>query len=470
MIEKNNNFCDIAVFGMGTMGSNLARNMANRGIKTLLWNRNLEKAAFIAGENPCFRVAVNPEDVLTLLQPPRKVMLMLPAGQVTTELTDRLKDILEQGDIVINGANSSAEESDILCDSLAQKDILYLGTGISGGAQGALDGPSIMAGGSEKAWKLTAPLLQKCAAAAPDGSKCAAYFGRGGAGHLVKIVHNGIEYAQMEIIAEIYDVLKNGCSASAPVIADFFAEQSQHNRCRSFLTDLTVKILQEKDPETGLWLIDFVADKAESKGTGLTCLGYALQHGIPVPALAQAVQMRQLSASSLWRSSRIPAVCAKTINNREHLLPRAAGRALKAAMLAAFAEGFALLEGIFSAKGMSFSPALAAGTWSSGCIIRSELLELWRNVPTAKDNRVFPATVDNMLLQLVESWQSFSVTAAEYGIPVPAVRSALDYYILSARSDLATALTAAQRDAFGNHLFRRKNSTRYEHHNWRLPL
>ncbi len=463
------NFSDIAILGMGTMGANLARNFVRHGIRTAIWNRTLEKAAFIAGESPFFRVAVTLEELALHLAPPRKVLMMLPAGTPTSETAGELQEILSPGDIIINGANSTAGDSDALRRSLARKGILYVGLGISGGSRGALEGPSFMAGGSREGWEATAPLLLKCAAESPSGSKCAAYFGEGGAGHLVKIVHNGIEYAQMEIIAEICDFLRRSYGAGAPMIADFLQEQSARHNFRSYLVDLTVNIMQEEDPESPGWLIDHIADQAGSKGTGTACLQYALQAGFPLPAMTQALLMRQLSASSRWRTHRIPAA-ESTFITGDSISADCIGRGMKAAMLETFAEGMALLDTIFADSALPLDMALLANVWSNGCIIRSELLEIWKNLQfPVQANTIFPPQLDNMLMTLLPSWKQLILTGISCNIPMPALTAAWEYYLLSGRSELPTYVTAAQRDAFGSHMFKRKGENKYQHHNWRLP-
>ncbi|MGA2263770.1 MAG: NADP-dependent phosphogluconate dehydrogenase, partial [Acidobacteriota bacterium] len=370
--------CDIGVVGLGVMGSNLALNMERHGFRIAGYDLDAAKANAFAGGPAAGKnvmLAESPEELMALLQKPRRVLMMVPAGPPVDSAIAHLKGHLEAGDILIDGGNSFFLDTERRGKQLAAEGFQYVGIGVSGGEEGALWGPSIMPGGQREAWEALAPILRAIAAKADDGEPCVEYMGPGAAGHYVKMVHNGIEYGDMQLIAETYDVLSRGLGLSASQLHEVFAEWNA-GELKSYLIEITADVLAKADPESGRPMVDVILDEAQQKGTGKWTSQNALDVGAPIPTINAAVESRIISALKPQRviASRVLRGPAPEYAGDPQWLIDAARDALYASKITSYAQGLGLLRLASDEYGFGLRPGDIAKIWRAGCIIRANLL------------------------------------------------------------------------------------------------
>ena len=472
----------IGVVGLGVMGANLARNIASRGFPVAGYDLDAAKtSAFASGQSKDTGIgsADAPERLMAVLERPRRVLMMVPAGAAVDSVIAHLRPHLDREDILIDGGNSFFRDTDRRADDLAAAGFRFVGMGVSGGEEGALRGPSMMPGGPREAWDALSPILRAMAAKAEDGDPCVAYMGPRGAGHYVKMVHNGIEYGDMQLIAEVYDVLSRGAGMSARAIADIFSEWNE-GELRSYLIEITAHVLERMDQETGKPLVDLILDEAQQKGTGKWMSQNAFDVGAPIPTVNAAVEARLLSALKSERVTASRVLQGPVPSDASTAAPdpsRAGGdrlvtcarHALHASKIISYAQGMALLRLASHEYKYDIDLAEVARIWRAGCIIRAALLSDIR----AAFNRN-PALVNLMLddsfsKALAAAQQALRVvvqTAVAAGIPVPALSASLAYYDAYRSARLPANLTQAQRDFFGAHTYRRIDRDGVFHTEW----
>ncbi len=463
---------DIGLIGLAVMGENLVLNMESKGFTVAVFNRTVEKVdRFInsgaKGKNIIGTHSV--KEFIDSLKSPRKVMLMVKAGQAVDDFIEKIIPYLEKGDIIIDGGNSHFPDTIRRTKYLESKELLFIGTGVSGGEEGALKGPSIMPGGSPEAWKHVKPILQKICAMTND-EPCCQWIGSDGAGHFVKMVHNGIEYGDMQLICEAYFLMKNALGMEAPEQHKIFAEWNK-GELDSYLIEITRDILSKTDSDTGKPLVEVILDTAGQKGTGKWTSQAALDLGTPAQTIAEAVFARCISAIKEERvnaSSVLNGPSEKYKGNKEEFVNAIKG-ALYASKVCSYAQGYALMKAAAKEYGWNLNFGEIALMWRGGCIIRARFL--------GEIKKVFDKTPDlpNLLLdsyfkKIVEknqdNWRKVVATAVELGIPVPAFSSALAYFDSYRRENLPANLLQAQRDYFGAHTYKRIDKEGTFHTDW----
>ncbi|MDB2685937.1 decarboxylating NADP(+)-dependent phosphogluconate dehydrogenase [Mariniblastus sp.] len=465
---------DIGLIGLAVMGENLVLNMANNDFHVAVYNRTTSKVDnFIAGrakDKPIVGTH-SLEELCSKLKRPRRVMIMVKAGAAVDAVIEGLLPFLEPGDIIIDGGNSEFPDSIRRTSDLAEKEILFIGTGVSGGEEGALKGPSIMPGGNPDAWEHVKPILQAIAAKTDKGEPCCDWVGSGGAGHFVKMVHNGIEYGDMQMICEIYDMMKNGLGMSNEEMHQVFAKWND-GVLDSYLVEITRDILGYKD-EDGVETVDLILDKAGQKGTGKWTAISALDIGQPLTLIGEAVFARCLSA---LKDERVAA--AKVLDGPDtkfegdkQTMVDDLEQALYASKIVSYAQGYQLMRAISDEKGWGLNYGAIALMWREGCIIRSVFLNNIRDA-FGKDAKLTNLLLDQFFQDAVEnaqaSWRRVVSTAVTLGIPMPAIGAALAYYDGYRTERLPANLLQAQRDYFGAHTYERVDKERGEffHTNW----
>jgi 6-phosphogluconate dehydrogenase len=465
--------CDIGVVGLGVMGSNLALNMERHGFRVAGYDLDAAKAqAFAAGvaAGKNVELAESPVGLTAILQKPRRILLMVPAGKAVDSAIAHLEGHLEPADILIDGGNSFFLDTERRSVALAAKGLNYVGTGVSGGEQGALWGPSIMPGGQVEAWEALAPILRAIAAKAEDGAPCVEYMGPGGAGHFVKMVHNGIEYGDMQLIAESYDLLSRGLGLTAKELHEIFDEWNQ-GELKSYLIEITATVLAAVDPDTGRPLVDVILDEAQQKGTGKWMSQNALDVGAAIPTINAAVESRIISAMKTERvaASRVLQGPATQYSGDRQRLIDAVRDALYASKITSYAQGLGLLRVASAEYRYDLKPASIARIWRAGCIIRASLLG---DIMSAfeRDPGLGNLLVDRAFADAVErrqaSWRFVVQTAVGLGIPTLAMSSSLAYFDAYRSDRLPANLTQAQRDYFGAHTYRRVDKPGVFHTEW----
>ena len=464
---------DIGVVGLGVMGANLALNMERNGFRIAGYDLEPAKGqAFVGGPAAGRQVelAASPDALMAMLKRPRRVLMMVPAGAAVDSAIAHLKPHLQPGDILIDGGNSWFLDTERRGTELAGGGFHYIGTGVSGGEQGALWGPAIMPGGQHEAWEAMAPILRAIAAKADDGEPCVDYMGPGGAGHYVKMVHNGIEYGDMQLIAEAYDLLARGLRLPAREISAIFQEWNAGD-LRSYLVEITAEVLARTDPESGRPLVDLILDEAQQKGTGKWTSQHAFDIGAPIPTINAAVESRILSALKAERvhASRILRGPSPHYHGKKARLVDAVRAALYASKVTSYAQGFGLLKLASAEYTWDLQPVRIAKIWRAGCIIRASLLG---DIMAAFQRE---AALPNLLLdeafrQAVDSrqgsWRFVVQVAVEMGIPVPAIAASLAYFDAYRSERLPANLTQGQRDYFGAHTYRRLDKPGVFHTEW----
>ncbi len=467
--------CDIGLIGLAVMGQNLVLNMNDHGFKVAVFNRTVSKVDdFLANEAKGTQVvgAHSIEEFVRLLKRPRRVMLMVKAGSTVDQMIDHITPLLEAGDIVIDGGNSLYTDSTRRTKALAEKGILFIGTGVSGGEEGARRGPSIMPGGNPEAWPHVKPIFQAIAAKVDDGAPCCDWVGEEGAGHYVKMVHNGIEYGDMQLICEAYDLLQRGLGLSADELHAIFAEWNK-GELDSYLIDITQQIFTKKDDD-GAPLVDKILDTAGQKGTGKWTVISALDEGQPVTLIGESVFARCLSALKDER------VQAEKVLQGPKAAPQVADRAkfiedvrraLFCSKIISYAQGYMLLRAAGQEFGWNLNMGGIALMWRGGCIIRSQFLgdikAAYDAIPNL-DNLLLYTYFSNTVNEYQESWRSAVLHAVSLGVPTPAFSTALAFFDGYRTARLPQNLLQAQRDFFGAHTYERVDKPRGEffHTNW----
>jgi len=466
---------DIGVIGLAVMGANLALNLESRGFTVAVYNRTAAATrAFMAAQAPGRRLVATdaPAALVAALAPPRKILLMVKAGEAVDQLIAQLIPLLDPGDILIDGGNAHYAATERRTALAEARGLLYVGTGVSGGEEGALHGPSLMPGGSPAAWPHVRPLLEAVAARAPDGTPCCAWIGRGGAGHFVKMVHNGIEYGDMQLIAEAYHVLRDVLGLGGEMMQQVFARWNAGD-LQSYLIEITAAILAVREAD-GELLLERILDAAGQKGTGRWTAAAALEMGVPLTLIAESVFARALSAQKEARQA--AAAILPGPPSRPSITDTPAqiadlAQALLAAKIISYAQGFALLKAASAQYAWELDAAQVALVWRSGCIIRSGFLEpiaqAFRESPDLA-NLVLAPYFKEKLRAAQGAWRNVAALALRYGIPIPALTGALTYYDGLRCARLPANLIQAQRDYFGAHTYERVDRSRGEffHTDW----
>ncbi|MBK9206254.1 MAG: NADP-dependent phosphogluconate dehydrogenase [Candidatus Obscuribacter sp.] len=472
----------IGLIGLGVMGENLALNIERHGYQISIFNRSHDKVvAFVEGRGKGKKVigAADEKTFIESLSRPRKVILLVKAGDAVDQTIDKIKPYLEKGDIIIDGGNSHFVDTQRREAALAKEGLRFIGSGVSGGEEGALWGPSLMPGGDKQAYEELRPIWEDISAKV-DGSPCVTYLGPDGAGHFVKMVHNGIEYGDMQLIAEVYDVLRKAVGLSAPQIGEVFTRWNT-GLLDSFLIEITAKILKVTDKETGKPLVDLILDKAGQKGTGRWTSEAALELGIPVPTIDAALTARVLSSMKDERLNAAKVFSAVTNDledgkkapsgNIEHELVGHLEKALYAAKVCSYAQGMSLIKAGSDKYKWGVNLSDTARIWRGGCIIRAQLLERIR-AAFDRDNNLPNLLVDldfaPFMIQSHMSMRAVVKEAVSMGIPVPAMTSSLSYFDSYRSASLPQNLTQAQRDFFGAHTYERvdKPQAGFMHTEW----
>lgn len=480
---------DIGLIGLGVMGQNLVLNMARHGYCVAVYNRT-PSATQKFMEGPARGVdnivsAATIEDLVGSLERPRRIMLMVKAGSPVDSVIEQLDPHLGAGDIIIDGGNSHFEDTARRAAALEAIGLRYLGVGVSGGEEGALWGPSIMPGGSAEAWKHVKPIFTAIAAKAPSGEPCCAYIGPGGAGHFVKMVHNGIEYVDMQLISETYFIMRELLGMGADEMQRVFDGWNRGD-LSSYLIEITARILGKRDARTGKPLVDVIVDRAGQKGTGKWTAQEALDLGAAAPTMAEAVFARYLSALKEERcaaSGQLPGP-ARESSSQCCDAPCRGGEdgskgmvadlrdALYAAKICAYAQGFELMKRASHEYGWRLDLGSIALLWRGGCIIRAQFLEriteAYRRAPELA-NLMLDPYFRNVVVSGQQAWRHVVAAAAMEGVPAPALSSGLAYYDSYRRASLAANLIQAQRDYFGAHTYERVDMPGSFHTEWLVP-
>lgn len=465
---------DIGLIGLAVMGENLVMNMESKGFTVAVYNRTVEKVdAFTSGRAKgkniigCHSI----QELADNLARPRKVLLLVKAGQAVDDFIEKLLSVLEPGDVIIDSGNSHFPDTIRRCEYVESKGLLYIGTGISGGEEGALKGPSMMPGGSEAAWPLVKPIFQAVSAKVEDGSPCCDWVGNGGAGHFVKMVHNGIEYGDMQLICEAYQLMKDLLGMNPDEMHEVFTKWNK-TELDSYLIQITSEILAKKD-EDGKPLVDKILDTAGQKGTGKWTGIAALDEGVPLTLIGEAVFARCLSA---MKAERVEASAEYKVKREKYTGDKNAmiediRKALLASKIISYAQGYVLMKAAAKNYGWKLNYGGIALMWRGGCIIRSTFLgkikEAYDKNPELS-NLLLDPYFKSLIESLLPSWRKVVANAALCGIPTPAFSSALSYFDGYTTDRLPANLLQAQRDYFGAHTYERVDQERgkFFHTNW----
>ncbi|MDF2929073.1 decarboxylating NADP(+)-dependent phosphogluconate dehydrogenase [Anaerospora sp.] len=464
--------CDIGLIGLAVMGENLVLNMAGKGFSVAVYNRTVSKVdEFVAakGQGMPVKGAHSPQELVSMLAAPRKIVLMVKAGKPVDDMIAELLPFLEQGDILIDGGNSFFEDTRRRNQELTAKGIRFIGMGVSGGEEGALKGPSLMPGSDRSAYEETAPIFTRIAAQVADGP-CCAYVGPDGAGHYVKMVHNGIEYGDMQLISEAYYIMKTALQLTADELHEVFSEWNK-GELDSYLIEITRDIFTQVDEVTGQPLVELILDKAGQKGTGKWTSQSALDLGVATPTITEAVFARCMSAYKTERvaASAILAGPDATFTGDKQAFIEAIRDALYASKICSYAQGFALLKAASEEYGWNLNYGDMALLWRGGCIIRARFLDRIKEAFTAnKDlaNLLIDPYFSSTLAGVQNNWRLVVKTCKELGIPTPAFSASLDYYDSYRRAVLPANLIQAQRDYFGAHTYERVDKPGTFHTEW----
>ncbi|MBV5257706.1 decarboxylating NADP(+)-dependent phosphogluconate dehydrogenase [Synechococcus moorigangaii CMS01] len=457
------------VIGLAVMGENLALNVERNGFPIAVYNRTASKteefmATRAVGKN--IKAAYNLEEFVQLLERPRKILVMVKAGAPVDYVINDLKPLLDEGDMIIDGGNSLYEDTERRTKDLEATGLGFVGMGVSGGEEGALNGPSLMPGGTETAYRELEPILTKIAAQVDDGP-CVTFIGPGGAGHYVKMVHNGIEYGDMQLIAEAYDLLANAAKLSHTELHEVFTEWNQTDELNSFLIEITADIFKKIDPETNQPLVELILDSAGQKGTGRWTVVSSLELGVPIPTIYAAVNARVMSAYKDERTAaslelpspeRVYRGDIKTFVNQVR-------DALYCSKMCSYAQGMALLAKASAEYGYDLDLGETARIWKGGCIIRASFLDKIKAAYIENPNLANLLLAPEFKQSIIDrqaAWRTVILAANELGIAVPAFSASLDYFDSYRRARLPQNLTQAQRDYFGAHTYERTDKARGE--------
>lgn len=470
MLQYLRSVHQLGLIGLGTMGANLARNAVSRGVKVAVFNRTREKTdAFVAehhseGE---FVHCLSLKDLVKALKKPRPILLMVQAGAAVDSVLEELLPLLDKGDIVIDAGNSRYRDTERRQTLCKEKGITLIGMGVSGGEEGALKGPSMMPGGDKKAVETMLPLLQEMAADDGRGGKCVAYMGPGGAGHFVKTVHNGIEYAAMQLIAEVYDVLKSIGGFSNEQLAETFEAWNTLPELSSFLVEITGAIFRKHEGKGHL--LDVIRDKGGQKGTGKWTVEAAMEYGASIPTIMAAVDMRILSSAEDLRTA--GKILPHHIDIHDPLprplkLRSLCASALELSVLLAYRQGFHILERASAAEAWDLDLSETARIWRGGCIIRSGMLGMFQGMFSKKPEAHRDAIIARFSGERQVDLRRIVSIAALRGVPLPALSTSLAYLDALHREWLPQNLVVAQRDFFGAHGFERSDKNGNFHGDW----
>ncbi|MGK7947316.1 MAG: decarboxylating NADP(+)-dependent phosphogluconate dehydrogenase [Xenococcaceae cyanobacterium] len=463
------------VIGLAVMGENLALNVESRGFPIAVYNRTSAKTEKFMAErakDKDVKAAYSLEEFVQALERPRKILVMVQAGRPVDAVIEQLKPLLDEGDMIIDGGNSLYEDTERRTNDLEATGFGFVGMGVSGGEEGALNGPSLMPGGTEAAYKELEPILTKIAAQVDDGA-CVTYIGPRGAGHYVKMVHNGIEYGDMQLIAEAYDLLKNGLGLDHQQLHEVFAEWNTTDELNSFLIEITADIFKYIDPETSLPLVDSILDAAGQKGTGRWTVVSSLELGVPIPTIYAAVNARVMSAYKDERvaaSKQLSGPTGKYEGDKQAFINKVRD-ALYCSKMCSYAQGMALLSKASAEFDFNLNLSECARIWKGGCIIRAGFLGKIQsafidnpNLP----NLLLAPEFKQTILDRQAAWREVLAVSNNLGIAVPAFSSSLDYFDSYRQSRLPQNLTQAQRDYFGAHTYERTDKPRGEffHTEW----
>ncbi len=462
----------IGVVGLGVMGENLARNIASKGFGVAGFDVDLQKvdgfAQKTSGQNAV--AARTQAEFIESLESPRRILIMVPAGKAVDAVIASLRPHLGPGDLIIDGGNTYFPDTVRRIAELSSSDILYIGAGVSGGEEGALHGPSIMPGGSPEAWPVAKSVLQAIAAKAEDGTPCCDWIGSGGAGHFVKMVHNGIEYGDMQMICEAYWLMERALGMSPDECSKVFAEWNQ-GELSSYLVDITAAILAHKDPDTGKPIVHVILDTAGQKGTGKWTGQISLDLGVATPTLTDAVYARTLSALKQERvaASTVLTGPAPTFSGDRAPYLEMIRKALFCSKICSYAQGFQLMRAADQEYKWGLRYGTIASLWRAGCIIRAQFLGKIKEAFDRKPelpNLLLDQHFASVLAGHQSSWRKAVSFAVESGVPVPAFASALSYYDGYRSANLPANLLQAQRDFFGAHTYQRVDKPGTFHTDW----
>lgn len=464
----------IGVVGMAVMGRNLALNIESRGYSVSIFNRSSSKTDEVIALHPDKKLVptYTVEEFVNSLEKPRRILLMVKAGEATDKTIQSLLPHLDKGDILIDGGNTFFRDTIRRNEMLANSGINFIGTGVSGGEEGALKGPAIMPGGQKDAYDLVAPILEEIAAKADDGAPCVTYVGPNGAGHYVKMVHNGIEYGDMQLIAESYDILRRVGGLTVEETAEVFKSWNT-GELDSYLIEITADILTKKDPETGKPMVEVIMDTAGNKGTGKWTSQSALDLGVPLPLITESVFARYISTLKEERevaSKELSPIKVPELSNTEkQALIESVRKGLYFSKIMSYAQGFAQMRVASEEFDWNLNYGEIAKIFRAGCIIRAQFLQKITDA-FERDPELKNLLLDKYFLYVTESYQEavreVVVTAVQAGIPVPTFSSALAYYD-SYRSEVLPAnLIQAQRDYFGAHTYNRVDKPGVFHFEW----
>jgi 6-phosphogluconate dehydrogenase len=466
---------DFGLIGLAVMGENLVLNIESHGYSVAVFNRTVSKVdKFMEGraKGKNIKGCHSIEELINSLKRPRKVMLLVKAGEAVDNFIDMLIPYMEKGDIIIDGGNTHFPDTIRRTKYVEEKGLLYIGTGVSGGEEGALRGPSIMPGGSPEAWQHVKPIFQAIAAKVEDGTPCCEWVGNDGAGHFVKMVHNGIEYGDMQMISEAYWIMKNVLGLTADEMQPIFEEWNK-GELDSYLIQITSEIMGKKDDETGQPMLDIILDTAGQKGTGKWTSQEALNLGIPAQTIAEAVFARAMSAIKEERvaASKYLKGPGVKFNEDKAEFIEMIRQALYASKICSYAQGFQLMREAAKEYNWNLQFGNIALLWRNGCIIRAQFLG---RIKQAFDKRpdlpnlLLDDYFKNAIKKNQDAWRKVVAKAVEFGLPIPAFSSALAYYDSYRSASLSANLLQAQRDYFGAHTYERIDKPRgeYFHTNW----
>ncbi|MFK0020025.1 NADP-dependent phosphogluconate dehydrogenase [Streptomyces sp. NPDC090798] len=466
----------IGVTGLGVMGRNLARNFARNGYTVAVHNRSAGRTRALVeefGHEGSFVPAETAEEFVAALARPRRLMIMVQAGAATDAVIDEFAPLLENGDMIIDGGNAHFADTRRREAALRERGLHFVGAGISGGEEGALNGPSIMPGGSAESYAVLGPMFESISAKV-DGEPCATHIGTDGAGHFVKMVHNGIEYADMQLIAEAYDLLRQVAGYSPAEIADVFRTWNE-GRLGSYLVEITAEVLAHTDPHTGGAFVDIVDDAAGQKGTGRWTVQTALDLASPVTAIAQATFARAASGQSDLRAAYrgLPGGTTPPLSHTEAARFTAqVEHALYASKVIAYDQGWKMIQDAAAEYGWKIDLGAVARIWRGGCIIRASFLDRIRAAYATDPDLVSLLAEDGFAQEISDAqvpWREIVASAARRGIPVPAFSAALAHYDTLRADRLPAALLQGQRDYFGAHTYRRTDREGSFHTHWSQP-
>jgi len=469
----NTDQCDIGVIGLAVMGENLVLNMESKGFTVAVYNRTTAVTEkFVQGRAKGKNIAGSGtmEQFVRALKRPRKAMIMVKAGAPVDAVIGQLAPLFEKGDVIIDGGNSLFTDTQRRCKELEGKGIHFVGMGVSGGEEGALKGPSLMPGGPRPSWDIIAPIFRKIAAQV-DGEPCCRYMGPDGAGHYVKMVHNGIEYGDMQLICEAYAILKDVLGLGASELGDIFDDWYK-GELNSYLIEITAKIFRKIDPETGKPLVDVILDKAGQKGTGMWTLQSAIAQAVVISTINAAVEERVLSSRKEERvaaSKILPQPKPKKFSGDKKQLVDAVRNALYASKIVSYAQGMELLGAASKQYNWNLNFGDIATIWRGGCIIRAiflnRIVEAYGRDPNLHNLLLDPYFTD-IIAKTQDNWRVAVSTAAQHGVAVPAFSASLAYFDSYRQARLPHNLLQAQRDFFGAHTYERVDKPGVFHTEW----